>query len=200
MAGCERKRGKIFIVSAPSGCGKTTLTRMLLRRAKGLELSVSMTTRPPRPGEREGRDYYFVSQKEFREKAKRGDLLEWARNYGYEYGTPRDRVEEIVRRGGAAVLAIDVKGAMKVKKKHHGAVTIFVLPPSLDDLRRRLFKRSTDNAAMIGRRLAVAKRELEYAKRYDYRVVNDSLKRAGRELVSIIKSERSGKPYGCGKG
>jgi len=185
------KKGRLFIVSAPSGCGKTTLCNLLARDLKGARMSVSVTTRPPRDGERDGKDYFFVTRKRFRRMARNGELLEWARNFGYDYGTPKTHVSRLIDKGKDVILAIDVKGAMKVKKRSPGCVSIFIMPPSAAVLRKRLLKRKTDNPAVIKRRLAVAKRELTYAPRYDYKIVNDTLEHALDKLKQVIGSGRS---------
>ncbi len=183
-------RGKLFIISAPSGCGKTTLCEMLLKRMPRITRAVSFTTRPPRPGEKSGRDYYFVTPDEFERQKKRKNLLEWAINFGYYYGTPRDSVLGLLGRGIDVILAIDVKGAMKVRKLIPGAVLIFIKPPSLAELEKRLRKRKTDGRGEISKRIKVAKRELSYLPKYTYNVVNDNLKKAFVSLASIIKAER----------
>ena len=186
------KKGRLFIVSGPSGCGKTTLCSMLVRDLKKARMSVSVTTRESRGGERDGKDYFFVTRKRFREMAKSGELLEWARNFGYDYGTPKEYVDGLVDKGKDVILDIDVKGAMKVKKVRPDCVTIFISPPpAASVLKKRLLKRNTDSAAMIKRRLAVAKRELAYAPRYDHNIVNDTLGHALDKLKEVIGQGRS---------
>jgi guanylate kinase len=180
-------RGRIFVVSAPSGCGKTTLCRRLL--ADGLDLadSVSMTTRPPRPGEKEGADYLFVTERRFRRMISEGGFLEHEKNFGNYYGTPRAFVEKNLGRGRPVLLSIDVKGAMKVRRAFPAeSVLIFLVPPSIRALKERLVSRRADAADVIKRRLALAKRELSYKKRYDYSIVNDDLDKAYRELKSVV--------------
>jgi guanylate kinase len=178
------------VVSAPSGCGKTTLCRKLLSGGLGLAGSVSVTTRPPRPGEKDGSDYRFVSKRRFDGMARRGAFLEHEENFGYSYGTPRAFVERRLARGLAALLSIDVKGAMKVRRAYPGSsVLIFLLPPSMAALKKRLRKRRSDSPAVIGRRLALAKRELSYKGRYDYRIVNDDIEKAYARLRGVIAGE-----------
>lgn len=185
-----KKKGKLFIISAPSGCGKTTLCNSLLKRMPGLTRSVSLTTRPPRENERNGRDYFFVTKKEFEKKVKRKNLLEWAVNFGSYYGTPKAKVLRLLQKGKDVVLLIDVKGAMKVKKLYAKGVFIFILPPSISDLRRRLRKRKTDSSREISKRIKIAKREISYLPKYTYTIVNDNLKKAIDRLKAIIIAER----------
>jgi len=181
---------KLFIISAPSGSGKTTLCDMLLKRLPRITRSVSFTTRPPRPREKNGRDYLFVTRDEFERQKKGGNLLEWARNFGYDYGTPKDRVLKLLARGRDVILAIDVKGAMKVKRIFPKAALIFITPPSMAELEKRLRKRKTDGSWEISKRIRIAKKELSYLPKYTYNVVNDDLKKAAEALVAIIKAER----------
>jgi len=184
------RKGRLFIISAPSGCGKTTLCDRLLRKMPRMVRSVSLTTRPPRKGESNGRDYIFVTQREFRKRIAKGGLLEWAKNFGYYYGTPKRRVETLLSDGVDVILAIDVKGAMKIKRCLGKGVYIFILPPSLSDLQKRLRRRRTDDKREISKRMKIARRELTYARRYDYVIVNDNLDRATRELEAIVTAER----------
>ena len=184
------RKGKLFIISAPSGCGKTTLCKMLINRVPHLVRSISLTTRPRRRDEKSGRDYIFVTKEKFERQKRRKNLLEWAKNFGYYYGTPKDRVVKLLGRGTDVVLAIDVKGAMKVKKLYPKGAFIFISPPSMSELRKRLRKRKTDGHLEISRRMKVAKRELSYLPRYTYSVVNDNLKKAADKLEAIVLAER----------
>lgn len=184
------KKGKLFIISAPSGCGKTTLCRMLIKRVPRLVRSVSLTTRPPRQGEEDKRDYIFISREEFERQKRKKNLLEWAVNFGYYYGTPKDRVLELIGRGIDVILAIDVKGAMKVKKLYPEGVFIFISPPSISELKKRLRKRKTDNHPEISKRIKVARRELSHLPRYTYSIVNDNLRKATDKLAAIVIAER----------
>jgi len=186
----KRKRGRLFIISAPSGCGKTTLCRLLEREMDGIKRSVSLTTRTPRRGEKNKSDYLFVSGAEFRKRIESGKMLEWAVNFGEYYGTPRDRVLKIMNGGHDAILAIDVKGAMKIKTGGHRAVFIFIAPPSISELKKRLKTRKTDKGNQIEKRIRTARRELAYMPRYDYVVVNDNLKKALGILKAIVIAER----------
>jgi guanylate kinase len=185
-----KKKGKLFIISAPSGSGKTTLCQKLVKRMPYIVRSISLTTRPPRKGEKEGRDYYFVTRQEFEKQKRRKNLLEWAKNFGYYYGTPKDKVLKLLAGGTDVILAIDVKGAMKIKKLYPKGVFIFILPPSMPELRNRLRKRRRDISLEIDKRMKVARRELSYLPRYTYAVVNDNLKKATDRLEAIITTER----------
>ncbi len=152
--------------------------------------SVSLTTRPPRKGERNKRDYLFVTKDEFEKKIRKRNLLEWARNFGYYYGTPRNRVLKLLAKGTDVVLAIDVKGAMKVKKLYPKGAFIFILPPSMSGLKNRLRQRKTDNNLEISNRMKVARREISYLPKYTYALVNDNLKKATDKLEAIVIAER----------
>lgn len=182
-----KAKGKLFVISAPSGCGKTTLCRKLLADKLGLIHSVSMTTRPPRPGERDGVDYHFVSRKDFNGLIKKGSFLEYEENFGHFYGTPDRFIRDTLKKGRSVLLNIDVKGAAKVRRAYPGeTVSIFILPPSIKALKKRLQSRMTDSKATILTRFKLAKKELACKDRYDYRIINDSLGRAYRRLKNII--------------
>lgn len=185
-----RKAGELFVISAPSGSGKTTLCKKLLEDDLGLLDSVSATTRSPRPGESDGVDYHFVSRKKFQEMIEKNALLEYEENFGELYGTPREFVEENLKAGRSVLLSIDVKGAMKVKKKYpEKSVFIFILPPSMETLKKRLVGRMSEGKTSIRKRLEEAKKELSYKKKYDHCVVNDNLASAYRKLKNIILAE-----------
>lgn len=183
-------RGLLLVISGPSGAGKGTVCRELLKRLPGLRYSISATTRPPRPGEQDGVDYYFVSQEEFRRLQEAGELLEWACVYGNCYGTPRRPVEEALRRGDDILLEIDVQGARQVKEKFPEAVTVFLLPPSYQELTRRLLGRGTDDAEQVSRRLDLAPQEVGQARHYDYIVVNEEVSLAVAKIEAIIVAEK----------
>jgi guanylate kinase len=194
----NKKHGKLFVISASSGTGKTTLARELLKEDKNLVQSVSYTTRPPRANERNGEDYYFVTKKEFHDMKRRDAFLEWANVFGRFYGTPKKEVEGHLKRGRNVLLLIDVQGAKKVKAKKSDAVFIFLSPPSKEELRRRLKKRGTESAREISKRLNVATRELKelnamYDDRYlcDYRIVNREIPKAREILKAIIRAEHT---------
>ena len=184
------KKGRIFVVSAPSGSGKTTICKKVLKKTRSLVLSISMTTRRPRPGERNRKDYYYVSRESFKKQIKKDNLLEWAENFGYFYGTPKRFVLAKIKEDKDVLLSIDVKGAMQIKRKFPKSVLIFIKPPSLKELSRRLKTRNTDRGAEIARRLKIAKKELKALPRYNYVIVNKKLGDAVKKVISVIKKER----------
>jgi guanylate kinase len=185
-----RRKGVIFIISAPSGAGKTTLVKKLLKLFPDIALSVSCTTRAPRPGEMAGRDYHFVGQKKFAGLRSRRGFAEWARVHGFFYGTPRAPLERRVANGRDVLLDIDVQGARKIKRQYPDAVSIFVLPPSRRELEHRLARRGTDRKETIRKRLQNARREMREIMRYDYVVENRELRRAVEDAKSIVSAER----------
>ncbi len=177
------------MISGPSGGGKTALVEQLRHRLPRLTRSISATTRPPRPGERNGRDYRFVSPTMFQRLRRTGQLIEWAKVHGAYYGTPRRPIERRMAQGRDVVLNIDVQGAKQVRRVlGHKAVLIFLMPPSLAHLKERLMRRRTDSPLAIRQRLAVAKRELGCATWYDYTVTNDQLQHAVTRVETIIRS------------
>lgn len=185
------RRGRVFVVSGPSGGGKTTVVRRLLRAMPRLVRSVSVTTRPRRRRERDGADYRFLSRAAFATLRRRGQLVEWARVHHASYGTPRASVERALRRGDDVILCIDVQGARKIRRQFgQQAALIFVMPPSLGDLRARLVNRRTEDAAAVRQRLAAARRELRCTRWYDYAVVNRDLQRTVSQLKAIVTAER----------
>ncbi|MCK4463540.1 MAG: guanylate kinase [Candidatus Omnitrophica bacterium] len=184
------KKPNLFILSAPSGCGKTSIVNKVLQSLRGVSRSVSVTTRLPRGREKIRRDYYFVSETSFKNKAKKGDFLEWAKNFGYYYGTPKKAVYDKLKKGKDLILTIDVKGALQVRRKMSDCVMIFITPPSLEELLRRLRKRGTDKSKEISKRLRIAKKEISFSRKYDYIIINDKLEDAVRKLKSIIIAER----------
>jgi len=185
-------KGIVFVISAPSGTGKTTLIREILKRVPGLTYSVSYTTRPPRPGEVDGVDYRFVTREQFLEMVKKGEFLEWAEVHGDLYGTPKGALSPPA--GNDVILDIDPQGARQVKELKPDAVLIFLLPPSLEELERRLRERKKDPEEAIRQRLINAKKELEQIGLYDYTVVNDEVEKALQYLSAIILAERSRTP------
>jgi guanylate kinase len=182
------KRGNLFILSGPAGVGKGTLRKILFREVDGLAYSVSCTTREMRPGETEGRDYHYISRGEFDEMADRGEFLEWAEVHHDCYGTRKSEVERALGEGRDIVLEIDVKGCRRIKDIMSGAIRIFIMPPSLDDLEDRLEERGTETPEQINVRLRNAAVEMRQAAEYDHVIVNDDVECASRELVEIIKS------------
>ncbi len=186
----KRGPGIVFIVSAPSGAGKTTLTRKVLSNCPDMSLSVSCTTRAPRAGEIPGKDYHFVSEAVFKRMLAAGEFAEWAEVHGKLYGTPRRLLERQLRRGRDVLLDIDVQGARQIKQHFLSAVSIFVLPPSLDELRRRLAARGTDARKTIEQRWRNARHEIQEIQGYDYFILNRDVKEAVRRLAAIIAAER----------
>ena len=180
--------GNLYIVSAPSGSGKTTLLQHLLRSFNDLKFSVSHTTRPPRPGETEGVEYYFTDRGAFMRMADRGEFLEWAEFSGHLYGTTRAFVAQQIGAGRDVILDIDVQGAKQVKTAITEATAIFVLPPSFEELKRRLKDRMLESDDVIGRRLEIAKREILFYRDYDYIIINDVLDQSIRLLESIVRA------------
>jgi guanylate kinase len=187
----ELSPGLLLVLSAPSGTGKTTLARRLVRGVPGAAFSVSVTTRERRGAERNGVDYVFVDERSFLKKIKKGELLEWAEVHGRFYGTPRGPAERTLASGGVIVFDIDVQGGRSLQRLHPEAVLVFVLPPSLKELERRLRARGTDGAHTIRRRMLTARAEIEQGlAAYDYVVVNDDVDRALEDLRAIVVAER----------
>lgn len=180
--------GLVFVVSAPAGAGKTTLVRMLANEFPSVVESVSLTTRPPRPGEVDGVDYHFVSPSVFDEKVEAGDFLEHAEVFGNGYGTSKSHLESLQKEGKDVFLVIDIQGARQVMEKIQ-AVSIFIFPPSMQELERRLASRKTEDVASIERRLSCAKKEMEAASFYHYHIINDDLHSAYDSLRSILIAE-----------
>ncbi len=188
----ERK-GKLVIVSGPSGSGKTTLVARLKQlEPQRLWVSVSATTRPPRPGEKNGQSYWFVSPQEFQQMIRQGELLEWAEVYpGIFYGTPRRPVEEHLAQGKWVLLEIDVQGAQQVLKRFPQAVTIFVRPRTWEQLQQRLRRRGTEDPQALQKRLQVAQREWNQAHLYKHQVINDKIEDAVQEMLRILNSSEA---------
>ncbi len=185
-----KRKGVIFIVSAPSGAGKTTLVKRLMKLIPDIRLSVSCTTRRTRPGEIPGQDYHFVGERKFELMRDRGDFAEWANVHGSFYGTPWRPLERHLRNGYDVLLDIDVVGCRKIKSRYSNAVSVFLLPPSWRELERRLHLRKTDGREMIRKRLKNAERELHEIIRYDYLIVNCKIGEAVGSLESIVLAER----------
>lgn len=187
------RAGTIFIISAPSGTGKTTLIERLQKTHPEFHYPVTMTTRPMRPGEREGVDYYFVGRDEFERRRAAGDLVEWAVVYDNLYGVPRWELEVPVAAGKDVVFDVDTKGRDTLVARYSGTVSIFIAPPSLEALEARLRNRGANDPRDLARRLGEARAELERAASYDHIVVNDEVGRAYAELVRILEREREGR-------
>ncbi len=181
---------RLFVISGPSGVGKGTVVARLVDSLPDLWVSRSVTTRLPRDGERDGVDYYFVDEDRFRELQRHGELLEWATVHGYLYGTPKQAVEQKLREGKDVLLEIDVQGAFQVKDRFAEAVTIFLEPPSLDELERRIVARGKEGSEEVRRRLETARRELAEKDRFDHVVMNDNLEDAVAEVRRIIEESR----------
>lgn len=186
----NKKQGLLIVISAPSGCGKTTLCQRLLKSQPNLLRSVSVTTRLPRSGEKKGKDYFFVSKKQFSSLRGKKAFLEWAKVFGQYYGTPADFVKKALRQGKDVLLSIDVQGALKIKGRYPQGIYIFILPPSLKALKERLKKRALDSAQEINKRLKLAKDEIAHHEFYDYTLVNDSLNQAVKAIKNIILAEK----------
>lgn len=190
------RRGIVLILSSPSGAGKTTLTRMLLQdRALDLSLSISVTTRPRRSSEVDGIHYRFIKPREFETMRDGGELLEWAEVHGNFYGTPREPVEQILGAGRDALFDIDYQGTQQVREKlGFDAVTVFILPPSMKELRARLERRAEDSREAIERRLENARKEISRWTQYDYVLVNDDIQSTFDDLIAILRAERQRRP------
>ena len=182
--------GNLFIVTAPSGAGKTSLVKALLEHDKQIKLSVSYTTRPPRPGETDGKDYHFVTEQKFMEMLERGDFLESALVYGNRYGTSQPWIESAMRAGTDILLEIDWQGAEQVRKIFPRAIGIFILPPSLEALLERLKGRGQDSGEVIARRLAAAREDIRHVEQFDYVIINDVFETALQDLIAVVRAQR----------
>jgi guanylate kinase len=185
-----QSNGFLVVLSGPSGVGKNTVLNAVLSQMPDLKYSVSVTTRPPRPGEVHGRDYFFVTDEEFDRLVQDDRLLEWAEFVGHRYGTPREYIEQCLRSGYTVIMDIDIQGARQIRQKMPEAVLVFLWPPSLEELSRRIRERGTDSEAAVSRRLAWARQELEAVRDYDYVIVNDDVEKAAAQLRSIVVAER----------
>jgi guanylate kinase len=185
------RRGLLFVMSSPSGAGKTTLSRKLLDADPNIAMSVSVTTRKPRPGEVDGRDYHFITSGRFEEMVKQGELLEWATVFGNSYGTPKKPVEDALLAGRDVLFDIDWQGTQQLAQAMpEDLVRLFILPPTPDTLRQRLITRAQDSAVVIAKRMAEAAHEISHWPEYDYVVVNDQLENAHRQVIAILTAER----------
>lgn len=191
LTGTLARRGLMFIMSSPSGAGKTTISRMLLEHDPHICISVSVTTRPPRPGEVDGKDYYFVSQTEFDRMVVEEEFLEWAQVFGHCYGTPKAHVKTGLKDGQDYLFDIDWQGTQQLYQKlERDVVRVFLLPPSIDELRRRLTGRGTDSAEVIAGRMDRARSEISHWDGYDYVVVNDDIQACFEKVTDILAAER----------
>ncbi|MGE5952768.1 MAG: guanylate kinase [Qipengyuania vulgaris] len=185
------RRGLMFILSSPSGAGKTTISRMLLDADPSIKLSVSVTTRPPRPGEKDGVHYYFVDDAEFDRMVEEDDFYEWAHVFGYRYGTPKGAIRNGLKEGQDFLFDIDWQGTQQLKQKDdQDVVTVFILPPSLAELRQRLESRAQDTAEVIDSRMERARGEISHWAEYDYVVINDDVQACFAKVREVLDAER----------
>ena len=186
----KKKKGLLIVLSGPSGAGKGTICKALMEKEKDLKLSISATTRQPRSGEIEGKNYFFKSEEEFEKMIENDSFLEWAKVYGHYYGTPKDFVLKNLDEGNDVVLEIDIQGALKIKEKFPEGIFIFILPPSMEELKNRIKKRGTETEEEIIKRFKSAYEELNYVSRYNYVVINDSVEEAVEKIKAIIIAEK----------
>jgi len=188
--------GKLFVITAPSGAGKTSLIEAVMREDPSLKISISYTTRQPRKGEQDGVDYHFVDEPTFRQMHERGEFLESAEVHGYHYGTAKRVIGEAMARGEDLILEIDWQGAAQVRRLYSGCIGIFILPPSVEELERRMRARGQDSEAVIQRRVQNAREELSHAGEFKYAIINKDFDTAKQELAAILRKERA-KPHGA---
>jgi len=191
MLNSKKTKGNVIVVTGPSGVGKGSIISKVLDDLKGIVLSISTTTRSPRPGEKDGVHYYFKSIDEFKELINTGKMLEWAKFADNYYGTFKDTVEKELEIGNDVLLEIDVQGALNVKKQMPEAILIFIYPPSIEELKRRLTGRNTESAEVIQKRLNIALNELKMAEKFDYKIINDNLDNAIKDLEKLILIARN---------
>jgi guanylate kinase len=185
------RRGVLFVLSSPSGAGKTTISKKMLGVDPDIALSISATTRPPRPGELDGKDYHFVDTESFKQMAADGEFLEWAHVFGHRYGTPRARVDELLDAGKDVLFDIDWQGAQQLyQEAGPDVVRVFVLPPTMEELERRLRARNTDSDEVIAARMARAANEISHWDGYDYVLINDDVDACYGEVMAILRAER----------
>ena len=185
----HKRRGNLFVVSGPSGAGKGTVCKALMQKRDDVVMSVSATSRAPRPGEENAVHYFFLTKEEFRTQIESGQMLEHAEFCGNYYGTPKAYVEQMLSAGKNVILEIEVQGAMQVQKKHPEGVYIFIMPPSMQELRARLTGRGTETAEVVEQRLKTAEREIQYMNKYNYIVVNDDVDKAVDRFSAIMDAE-----------
>ncbi len=185
------KKGNLFVFSGPSGSGKTTLAKEIAGRSTNIKFVISYTTRVKRDGEVDGRDYHFVGQQEFESMKEKGEFAEWAEVFGNYYGTPLERVNELLDSGKDVLLEIDVKGAKQIREKFNHSIHIFILAPDIEELQQRLVKRRTDSDKEINRRLNLAGKEMDERNNYDYIITNKDLDQTLAEIKRIIETENN---------
>ncbi len=185
-----KNKGVLIVISGPSGAGKGTICKALLEKHKDIHLSVSATTRNPRQGEVHGINYYFLNKDEFLKKVEEDDFLEWAEVYGNCYGTPKSNVQELLDSGKDVILEIDIQGALKVKENTEEGVFIFILPPSMEELKQRIIKRGSETEESLMTRFKNAYQEINYVSKYNYAVVNDEVDTAVTKIEGIIAAEK----------
>jgi guanylate kinase len=183
------EEGLVIVISGPSGAGKGTICKEIVKRKKDLIISVSATTRSPRKKEIEGKNYYFYTEETFKEKIEKNDFLEYAKVYGNYYGTPKSKVIEEIKKGKNVILEIDIQGALQIKESYPKGIFIFVMPPSMEELKNRITSRGTDSKEVILKRMECAYHELNYAFKYDYVIINDDLEEAVKVVDSILIAE-----------
>lgn len=186
----SRGKGLLIVISGPSGAGKGTICKRFMERNKNVALSVSATTRSPRNGEVEGVNYYFMSKEKFKEKINDNDFLEYAEVYDNYYGTPKSNVQEMLDSGKDVILEIDIQGALKVKENSEEGVFIFILPPSMEELKQRIINRGSETQESLMKRFKSAYKEINFVSRYNYAVVNDEVEIAVEKLEAIICAEK----------
>ena len=186
-----KPRGLLIVVSGPSGAGKGTICKSLLSKYKDIGISVSATTRKPREGEVDGKNYFFISKEKFEEMIKNDEFLEYARVYENYYGTPKDFVLNKVLNGEDVLLEIDIQGALQVKKKYPEGIFVFILPPSMEELKNRIISRGSETEDSFKLRYSSALDEMRYIKDYDYYIINDEVEKATSKLISIIEAEKN---------
>ena len=185
-----KNKGVLIVISGPSGAGKGTICKALLEKHKDIHLSVSATTRQPRQGEVHGINYHFLDKDEFLKRVEDNDFLEWAEVYGNYYGTPKSNVQEILDSGKDVILEIDIQGALKVKENTEEGVFIFILPPSMEELKQRIINRGSETPESLMRRFNSAYQEINYISKYNYAVVNDTVENAVNKIENILSAEK----------
>ncbi|MDD5020858.1 MAG: guanylate kinase [Endomicrobiaceae bacterium] len=186
----NKKHGMIIIVSSPSGAGKTSICDAIIKDDKNIVYSISTTTRNPRTGEKNGREYFFVDEKKFKQDIKTGKFIEWAKVHNNYYGTSKAVLQGALSKGKDVLLDIDVQGALNIRKQYKNALMLFIMTPTLKELKNRLVKRNKDSKETINTRIENAKKEIKYADKYDYLIFNDKLQESINDVKSVIKAER----------